>query len=326
MSTRAAALFRYRVPLVPGAALRQAAPGWREGLLLRLREGERQGWGEVAPLPGFSHESLAEAQLAACAWLQQWQSGGCPVPAVPRQPALAFGSSCALAELAGVLPEQADYRSAPLYAADANTADLVTALQAETVAKLKVGQGGPQQEADTVSALFAALPGLLLRLDANRAWTLAQALEFARGLSPAQRQRIEFFEEPCQTPAHSLAFAQDTGIALAWDETVREPGFAVTAPAGLRALIIKPSLQGELGHCRQLIEQAQSLGLAAVISSSIESSLGLGQLARLAAWLTPQTRPGLDTLRMMQAQVLRPWPGVALPLLAVEALECLWHR
>jgi O-succinylbenzoate synthase len=42
-----------------------------------------------------------------------------------------------------------------------------------------------------------------------------------------------------------------------------------------------------------------------VISSSIESSLGLTQLARIAAWLTPDTIPGLDTLNLMQAQLIR---------------------
>lgn len=326
MPDRAAALFRYRVPLLPGAALRHGAPGWRDGLLLRLREGAREGWGEVAPLPGFSRESLAQAHAAACAWLAAWQAIEPALPELNGQPALAFGSSCALAELAHMLPAPGDYRAVPLHAANTPLDALVLALQDAPIAKLKLGHGDPAHEAATVGALFAALPDLVLRLDANRAWSLAQALQFAHGLSPAQRQRIEFFEEPCQSPAHSLRFAQDSGIALAWDETLREPGFTLSAPAGLRALIIKSSLQGSLSHCRQLIEQAQALGLVAVISASIESSLGLGQLARLAAWLTPQTRPGLDTLRMMQAQVLRPWPGSALPLLAQEDLECLWSR
>ncbi|MGL5266789.1 MAG: o-succinylbenzoate synthase, partial [Plesiomonas shigelloides] len=58
--------------------------------------------------------------------------------------------------------------------------------------------------------------------------------------------------------------------------------------------------------------------------SSIESSLGLTQLARVAAWLTPDTMPGLDTLSMMQAQVLRPWPDSALPLWSVSQLEKVW--
>ena len=66
-----------------------------------------------------------------------------------------------------------------------------------------------------------------------------------------------------------------------------------------------------------------ALGLTAVISSSIESSLGLTQLARIAAWLTPDTIPGLDTLDLMQAQQVRRWPGSPLPLVEVDALERL---
>ena len=68
---------------------------------------------------------------------------------------------------------------------------------------------------------------------------------------------------------------------------------------------------------------AHEAGLTAVISSSIESSLGLTQLARIAAWLTPDTIPGLDTLNLMQTQLIRPWPGSALPCAGVEALEPL---
>ena len=64
-------------------------------------------------------------------------------------------------------------------------------------------------------------------------------------------------------------------------------------------------------------------GLTAVISSSIESSLGLMQLARIAAWLTPDTIPGLDTLDLMQVQQVRRWPGSPLPLVDVDALERL---
>ena len=66
-----------------------------------------------------------------------------------------------------------------------------------------------------------------------------------------------------------------------------------------------------------------ALGLTAVISSSIESSLGLTQLARIAAWLTPDTIPGLDTLDLMQAQQVRRWPGSTLPVVEVDALERL---
>ncbi|ENO7048511.1 o-succinylbenzoate synthase, partial [Escherichia coli] len=49
----------------------------------------------------------------------------------------------------------------------------------------------------------------------------------------------------------------------------------------------------------------------------------LTQLARIAAWLTPDTIPGLDTLDLMQAQQVRRWPGSTLPVVEVDALERL---
>ena len=142
MPDRAAALFRYRVPLRPGAALRHGEPGWRDGLLLRLREANSEGWGEVAPLPGFSRESLAQAQAAACAWLSAWQAGEPALPILADQPALAFGSSCALAELTHTLPAPGDYRAVPLYAAHTPLDALVQALQGAPIAKLKLGSRG----------------------------------------------------------------------------------------------------------------------------------------------------------------------------------------
>ncbi len=54
----------------------------------------------------------------------------------------------------------------------------------------------------------------------------------------------------------------------------------------LTAIIIKPTLVGSLEKCVNLIQQAQKQGLVAVISSSLESSLGLTQLARIAQQYT----------------------------------------
>ena len=91
----------------------------------------------------------------------------------------------------------------------------------------------------------------------------------------------------------------------------------------MKAVVIKPTLTGSLDKVREQVEAAHALGLTAVISSSIESSLGLTQLARIAAWLTPQTIPGLDTLSLMQCQQVRAWPGSPLPCIEIDALERL---
>ncbi len=112
-------------------------------------------------------------------------------------------------------------------------------------------------------------------------------------------------------------------LPLHWDESLREPDFAFVAEEGVRAVVIKPTLTGSLEKVREQVQAAHALGLTAVISSSIESSLGLTQLARIAAWLTPDTIPRLDTLDLMQAQQVRRWPGSTLPVVEVDALERL---
>ncbi|CAI2531942.1 o-succinylbenzoate synthase [Serratia liquefaciens] len=322
---RNAAVYRYSLAMEAGVVLRNQRLKTRDGLLIHLQQGGHEGWGEIAPLPEFSQETLAQAEQAALSWVQDWQGGSLP-PDSPL-PSVAFGTSCALAELEQRLPLQADYRKAPLCTGDPDELFAVlTALPGEKVAKVKVGLYEAVRDGMIVNVLLEALPDLRLRLDANRSWTRAKADGFAKYVAPALRERIAFLEEPCKTRDESRDFALATGIAIAWDESVREADFVVQAEPGVAAIVIKPTLTGSLARCRTLVEQAHAAGLTAVISSSIESSLGLTQLARIAHWLTPNTVPGLDTLDLMQAQLLRPWPESTLPLLDPQALECLWRR
>ncbi|MDK9358239.1 o-succinylbenzoate synthase [Lelliottia sp. V106_10] len=319
---RRAQIYRWQIPMDAGVVLRERRLKTRDGLFVHLQQGEKQGWGEVSPLPGFSLESLDDAQAALLSWVNAWRDGASPV--LPDVPSAAFGISCALAELDGSLPEAADYRAAPLCSGDPD--ELFAALAAmpgEKVAKVKVGLYEAVRDGMVVNLLLEAIPDLRLRLDANRAWTPLKAQQFAKYVNPVYRDRIAFMEEPCKTRDDSRAFAQETGIAIAWDESLREADFEFIAEPGVSAVVIKPTLTGSLDKVREQVAAAHALGLTAVISSSIESSLGLTQLARIAAWLTPNTIPGLDTLNLMQAQLVRRWPDNALPLVDVEALEPL---
>lgn len=321
---RQVTLYRYSLPMDAGVILRNQRLKTRDGLIVCLRDGEHEGWGEIAPLPEFSHETLEQAQEAALGDLQQWLAGHSL--SENALPSVAFGLSCALAELSGELPTQADYRKAPLCSGDPD--ELFAVLQAipgEKVAKVKVGLYEAVRDGMVVNVLLEALPDLKLRLDANRSWTRAKADGFAKYVNPEWRNRIAFLEEPCKTRDESRDFARTTGIAIAWDESVREPDFRVEAEEGVAAIVIKPTLTGSLQRCQQLITEAHRVGLEAVISSSIESSLGLTQLARVAAWLTPDTVPGLDTLDLMQAQLIRPWPENSLPLQDVASLDVVWR-
>ncbi|PVZ85763.1 o-succinylbenzoate synthase [Serratia sp. S1B] len=323
-STRVAALYRYSLPMEAGVVLRNQRLKTRDGLLIHLQQGDQQGWGEIAPLPEFSVETLEQAQQAALAWGQAWVADG--LSAATVWPSVAFGTSCALAELSGQLPQPADYRKVPLCSGDPDELFAVlAALPGEKVAKVKVGLYEAVRDGMVVNVLLEALPDLKLRLDANRSWTAAKADSFAKYVNPQWRDRIAFLEEPCKTRDESRHFAQANGIAIAWDESVREADFVVQAEPGVAAIVIKPTLVGSLARCQTLVTQAHQAGLVAVISSSIESSLGLTQLARIAHWLTPDTVPGLDTLNLMQGQLLRSWPDSSLPLLHSDALECIWR-
>ena len=318
---RSAQVYRWQIPMDAGVILRDRRLKTRDGLYVCLCDGEREGWGEISPLPGFSQESWEEAQTELLAWVKGWLQGD---DSLPQLPSVAFGVSCALAELTGVLPQDADYRAAPLCTGDPD--DLVLQLAdmpGEKVAKIKVGLYEAVRDGMVANLLLEAIPELHLRLDANRAWTPLKAQQFAKYVNPEYRERIAFLEEPCKTRDDSRAFARETGIAIAWDESLREADFTFEAEEGVKAVVIKPTLTGSLDKVREQVAAAHALGLTAVISSSIESSLGLTQLARIAAWLTPQTIPGLDTLSLMQCQQVRTWPGSTLPCIDVDALQRL---
>lgn len=311
---RSAKLYRYTLPVETGVILRHRRLKQREGFLIYLQENGSEGWGETAPLPEFSQEMLedclAQLQTILAAWLK-----GEEINTETLLPSVAFGFSFALAELQGKLQAERNYQACPLCYGDPDElyAEL-NQMQGEKIAKIKVGLYEANRDGLIADMFLEAIPDLKLRLDANRAWSLEKAQLFATKIKPEHRARIQFIEEPCKTPELSRQFAAENGIAFAWDETTREADFLVKNEPNLTAIIIKPTLVGSFEKCQKLVEQAHTQGLIAVISSSIESSLGLTQLARFAQQFTPNTQPGLDTLDLMQAQLLRPWQGSKLPL------------
>ncbi|MDG6895895.1 o-succinylbenzoate synthase [Volucribacter amazonae] len=314
-------LYQYSIPVDAQLVLRQRFLKKREGLLVRLCCGDNEGWGEIAPLPEFSQESLEQAKQQTIAWLTQWhQDCEDKLALTGLYPSVQFGLSCALAELTQQLGKEGYYQTVPLCYGDPDELyEQLDQMPGEKIAKVKVGMYEANRDGLIADMLLEAIPDLKLRLDANRQWTMAKAEMFAKYVKPEHRQRIQFIEEPCKTPELSRQFAQQTGIAIAWDESVRESDFLVKKEPHLAAIIIKPTLVGSLQKCVELIQQAHHQGMQAVISSSIESSFGLTQLARIAQQYTPNTMPGLDTLDLMDYQLIRCWPDSPLPVLGLDS-------
>ncbi|QUM80193.1 o-succinylbenzoate synthase [Moritella sp. 5] len=379
-------LYHYQLPLDCAMILRGQSVCVREGWIIELQErGELQegaellenvefheqckstqvnkvGRGEIAPLPGFSNETSAQAKQQLESMIQIWLEQGV-VDLSACCPSVAFGFSMALLELEDGLPQMTycddihngklhngnrhhhHINSALLLAADLRIINRKHAeLAASSLCKLKIATQptakGACHDGEIARQLLQRYPQLRLRLDANRRWNLVNALAFAEQLPAALRQRIDFIEEPCHHSSDSYLFTRETGIAIAWDESLRDAcknrrgrgdveflkstvaECHASDTASIAAIVIKPMLAGTIHHCRHLIELAYQLGLTVVISSSLESSFGLLQLARLSQWLTPDTTPGLDTLHVFKQQVAIPYPGCRLPLLALTTLPC----
>lgn len=326
---RIARLYRYCLPMDSGVILREKKLSNREGWIVEIAEFGLVARGEIAPLPGFSQETLEQAGIEAQHQLELWVHNR-ELDLSQCCPSVAFGLSMALFELKGLLPPTANYQAAPLCSGDPDELiPLLNEMTGPKVAKVKVGLYETIRDGMLVSLLLESIPDLSLRLDANQAWTLEKAKSFAKHIAPSLRQRIAFVEEPCSHPGDSLSFAIDTGIAIAWDETlqraVKEQGFSVKELTGVKALVIKPTLIGDVQTCIRIVDEAKLQGMQVVISSSLESNIGLTQLARLSQWLLPREVPGLDTMQLFDAQLDSAWPGCDAEVVTLESQDLYWQ-
>lgn len=58
-----AQVYRWQIPMDAGVVLRERRLKTRDGFCVHLRQSEREGWGEIAPLPGFSPKRWTRRRL-----------------------------------------------------------------------------------------------------------------------------------------------------------------------------------------------------------------------------------------------------------------------
>jgi L-Ala-D/L-Glu epimerase len=152
--------------------------------------------------------------------------------------------------------------------------------------KLKVGMYGDiSQEVERIAAIREAIgPHTHLRLDANEAWSLEQAVEV---LSQCVQYTIQYVEQPL--PAHELkdmhALRQAVPLPLAADEALYNLKSAerILDHKAADILIIKAQLAGGLRVGRQIIQRAAERGVQCVVTSTIETGIGVAAALHLAA-------------------------------------------
>lgn len=175
-----------------------------------------------------------------------------------------------------------------------------------TTAKVKVADPGStiEQDQERLEAVRDALgPAARIRIDANAAWTLEQALEVLPLLDRAAGG-LEYAEQPCASIDDLAALRRRIDIPIAADESVRraEDPLRVARAEAADILVMKVQPLGGIHRCLELAEEA---GLPVVVSSALETSVGLSAGLALAAAL-PQLphASGLATASLLTGDLV----------------------
>lgn len=203
-----------------------------------------------------------------------------------------------------------------------------------TTAKVKVAERGQgeRDDIDRVAAVRDVMgPHARIRVDANGGWSLTQAADMLAALAPFD---LEYAEQPC-ADVRDLARLridlahQGVDVPIAADESIRKAEDPLEV-ARLRAADVIVVKVAPLGGVASALDVVAECGLPAVVSSAIDSSVGLRAGVALAAALPDLDHAcGLGTGALLSADVthepLVPVRG-ALPVRAVQVDETLLDR
>ena len=174
-----------------------------------------------------------------------------------------------------------------------------------STAKVKVADPGSDlaQDADRLAAVRESMgPDARIRIDANAAWTLEEALEALPVLERAAGG-LEYAEQPCASIEDLAALRRALDVPIAADESVRraEDPLRVARAEAADVLVMKVQPLGGVQRCLELAEQA---GLPVVVSSALETSVGLSAGLALAAALPELPHAcGLATAALLTGDV-----------------------
>jgi O-succinylbenzoate synthase len=255
----------------------------REGVLIR---GER-GWGEWSPFLEYPPE-VAEPWLR-CA--EEAAAGDWPVPVRASVPV-----------------------NVTVPAVGPDRAHAIVRAGGCTTAKVKVAEPGQSLVEDEarVEAVRDALGSSgRIRVDANGGWDVDTAVA-AIGRLDTAAGGLEYVEQPCASVEDLAAVRRTVGVPIAADESIRRAADPYRVrdleAADVAVLKVQP-----LGGVRACLRIAEDIGLPVVVSSALETSVGIAAGVALAAALPELPYAcGLATVQLLTDDV------AATPLVPVD--------
>ena len=256
----------------------------REGLLLH----GHAGWGEAAPF--WNYDDLESSR-----WLAAALESARRFPPVPRRKFVPVNVTIPV-----ISPEEAYER--------------VKASGGCATAKIKVAEPGVSVGRDcariaaVADALRETVGGqAMIRLDANGAWEVDEAREAIPAMAAAAGVvPIEYVEQPCLTVDELAQVRRSVDVPIAADESIRraEDPLEVARKESADVVIIKVA---PLGGVRAALKVARKSGLGVVVSSALETSVGLSVGVAAAAAVPGVPRAaGLATASLLVGDVTQP--------------------
>jgi L-alanine-DL-glutamate epimerase-like enolase superfamily enzyme len=301
-----------RAPLETGAA---RWTGRRLGLVRITGAGGEQGLGEVA-LEGHGDAAIAVPGDAAAALvgldpsdlaaleIRLGRLDGLPGIGRALRSAVETAAADLAARSAGVpLAVAMAGRCRPSIAVNGligivdpdTAASLAARLATEGYAclKLKVGDEGPDALAARLGAVRATVgPGMLLRVDANGAWPdVARAASSLHALAPFG---LEYAEQPLPAalgPGALARLRETSDVPIAADESVTgmQAARALLEAGAVDVLVVKPARVGGVRQALRIAALAAGAGVPVVVSTLLETGIGLAAALHVAAALPGAT-------------------------------------
>ncbi|MCX5787477.1 MAG: dipeptide epimerase [Elusimicrobia bacterium] len=318
-----------------------------ENVVVRVRlKGGTAGFGEAAPLPAFNGETQASTlkavRGAAPALIGEDAARPLLLARKIEERLGRLGAARAGLEMASLdawsrrarFPLWAYFGGAETRLATDVTVAIVPPHEAARAArrirrlgvktiKIKIGRD-PDDDVARVLAVSRAAPKARLLLDANQGYTAAQALAVLRALS-RWGVKPALFEQPvAKDDWDGMARVdREGGVPVAADESVsgREDAWRLARVRAASVVNVKLMKYG-IAEAAEVAAIARAAGLGLMIGAMIESSLGLGCAAHLAAGLGGFAFVDLDTALWFTRDPMRGLklgPGGTYDLSAVKA-------
>ena len=316
----------FRLPLRAPFRTANGTMTYREGLLLRLTTASGAvGLGEASPHPaagpgatqdldkalGLVGPQLIGADIECLPDVDVPASLACAIDTAALD-LLAKERNISVAALLNERPQSSVAVNATIAVErDDEAADEARAARKAgfTCVKLKAGiAGSMEEECRRVAAVRRALgPDVQLRIDANGAWSVEQAIATIKALDEF---RLEFVEQPvAASDLEGLRrVRQAVRTAIASDESITSLDAArrVLELEAVQFLVVKPMVVGGLRPAMEIADVARQAGVATVITTTIDAGVGTAAALHLAAAL-PEDAPacGLATGVLLAGDIVR---------------------